>query len=304
MIPSQARFFVPGFGCSYLCEYEDAQGPPQFVLRFLRCNDSWSWTPNAPGVLFVLEAGRAEWLESAPARGKKKIESGWSTFDFAQWLILAAGQPIVVRSRSHLLKLAIVGFSEDDTEACAREYKLNRSDLANAFRLIRPMSNSVWISELCHRVIFERALAQRPQSVASHFCRQELMKEAYYQVHSTGPAQSGFVEPRLHELSPTMKKVLLFLETELHTPLTIERLSRAAALSPSALSRMFRRELARSPLKYVWERRLHDARLLLMTGRYRVSEVAAQVGFSDISSFSQAYSRMFGLPPSMSRAFD
>jgi transcriptional regulator GlxA family with amidase domain len=103
---------------------------------------------------------------------------------------------------------------------------------------------------------------------------------------------------RHHELSPELQKTLLFIENHLHQKLSISLLCKGAAMSESAMLRMFRNELGVSPMKHVWTRRLQDARLLLRTGRYRVSDVASFVGYSEIASFSQAFRREFGEPPS------
>jgi AraC-like DNA-binding protein len=300
MTEHQKTFLVPGFGCSYLREFEDNQNSPTFFLRFLRHEESFTWTPREPAALFLLEAGNARWQHADQPKSSKQA-SVWTPMNFGQWLVVPAQKPLVICSQSHLLKFAVIGFSADDSSGCASDYKIDQPEIEDVFQTVRSMHATVWTIELCHRIIFERALAHQPQSLASQFVRRELMKEAFYRHRAAQLQDPKSVVPRHHELSPAMQRVLLFVETELHTPINLERLAKAAALSESAVSRMFQRELGTSPVKYVWERRLHDARLLLFTGRYRVSEVADIVGFADISSFSQAFSRMFGEPPNASR---
>jgi len=48
----------------------------------------------------------------------------------------------------------------------------------------------------------------------------------------------------------------------------------------------------------VRERRLEEASLLIHTGRYAVSHVARIVGYENVSAFTQAFKRKYGVLPS------
>lgn len=291
---------VPGFGCTYISEAEDDSSAAPFLLRFVHRGDTLSFTPKKPTALFLLEAGRAK-LSSNPGAGAKNSTEAIS---FRDWIVLPPKQLIHLSAETLLVKVAALGFCHDDVSSCQASYGLLGKDLAALLQKKRTLSSTLWIQELFHRAIFERALAKQAHSFASRFCRQELIKEAFYQSFPAPKDHAALPAPRHHDLSPAMQRALLYLESHLHTPLGSTQLSRAAALSESALLRLFNRELGMTPMKYVWHRRLQDANLLLQTGRYRVSEVASLVGFADISSFSQAYTKLFGVPPSTSRRFD
>jgi transcriptional regulator GlxA family with amidase domain len=62
--------------------------------------------------------------------------------------------------------------------------------------------------------------------------------------------------------------------------------------------RAFKRELGCTPGEWWRTRRLDEAMLLLGTGRFTVSEVAAQVGYENPTSFSHAFALRFGRAPS------
>jgi AraC-like DNA-binding protein len=79
---------------------------------------------------------------------------------------------------------------------------------------------------------------------------------------------------------------------------TITRLAREAALSRSVFFERFRREVGASPMDYVLAWRMSLAKDLLRDGSATVAEVAAKVGYSTSSTFSVAFTRHVGLPPS------
>ena len=69
--------------------------------------------------------------------------------------------------------------------------------------------------------------------------------------------------------------------------------------SPSR--RLFRRALKVSPSAYYLRLRLERARTLLRYSHLGIAEIAAASGFADAPSFSHAFKRVFGTPPSRAR---
>lgn len=68
-------------------------------------------------------------------------------------------------------------------------------------------------------------------------------------------------------------------------------------LNYSYFSRMFRQAAGSSFSRYVYERRMQEARNRLGRGE-RVKDVAALVGYQEVKSFSRAFRRRFGVAPS------
>jgi AraC-like DNA-binding protein len=67
------------------------------------------------------------------------------------------------------------------------------------------------------------------------------------------------------------------------------------------LCRLFRMEYGISPLKYVHALRIDRAKLLLRDTTLNVSEIAAKIGFRDLSYFCQLFRKMTGHAPSTYR---
>jgi AraC-like DNA-binding protein len=70
-----------------------------------------------------------------------------------------------------------------------------------------------------------------------------------------------------------------------------------AQMSPSAYYQHFKSPTSLTPIQYLKQLRLLEARRLMVAEGANVTSVAYQVGYESISQFSREYSRMFGASP-------
>lgn len=68
-------------------------------------------------------------------------------------------------------------------------------------------------------------------------------------------------------------------------------------MSVSSLHYYFKEVTAMSPLQYLKQVRLQEARRLLLSETTEAAEAAFQVGYESPSQFSREYARLFGQPP-------
>jgi AraC-like DNA-binding protein len=78
---------------------------------------------------------------------------------------------------------------------------------------------------------------------------------------------------------------------------TVAQLSKEAALSRSVFFERFSRAVGVSPMEYLLAWRMALAKNLLRRKEGGMAEVAARVGYSSASTFSVAFTRYVGLPP-------
>jgi AraC-like DNA-binding protein len=90
------------------------------------------------------------------------------------------------------------------------------------------------------------------------------------------------------------------LRDEDHPP-TIAELAREIGISPFHFIRQFEALFGTTPHQYRIQVRLDRARELLATGRYTVTRVCMEVGFSSLGSFSTLFTRRLGETPSAFR---
>jgi AraC-like DNA-binding protein len=79
---------------------------------------------------------------------------------------------------------------------------------------------------------------------------------------------------------------------------TVTQLAQTAALSRSAFFERFTRTVGLPPIEYLLAWRMALAKALLRRGEFALTEVAERVGYGSASSFSTAFSRYVGQPPS------
>lgn len=79
--------------------------------------------------------------------------------------------------------------------------------------------------------------------------------------------------------------------------ITVEDLARAASVSSSYLTRLFRQQMETSPHDYLLRFRINHAKQLLMETDLSIGTIARQVGFSSESNFSYRFSHVCGLSP-------
>jgi AraC family transcriptional regulator len=84
-------------------------------------------------------------------------------------------------------------------------------------------------------------------------------------------------------------------------PLTLRELAEAASVSPSYLSRVFRRQYGCGPSAAIELVRLERARTMLARSNLTVSQVATACGFADPLYFSRRFRAAHGIAPSVYR---
>ena len=92
-------------------------------------------------------------------------------------------------------------------------------------------------------------------------------------------------------------RIVRRIEREPDAELTIERLAEEARLSPYHFLRVFEAIAGVTPHQYIRRMRLRDAAARLAASRMKISDVALDCGFGDVSNFNRAFRGEFGMSP-------
>lgn len=84
---------------------------------------------------------------------------------------------------------------------------------------------------------------------------------------------------------------------ELTTPIQIEDLARHSYMSKATLKRRFQQRYLKSPMHWVWEKRLERSSFLLRTTTLSIQEIAYSNGFENIPHFYRLFRRTYGMTP-------
>lgn len=92
-------------------------------------------------------------------------------------------------------------------------------------------------------------------------------------------------------------KVITWLKQHYTENVPMDDLAAKAHMSPSTFRQHFRAIAGMSPLQYLKNLRLQDARQLMLNENLDAGSAAVRVGYESASQFSREYSRLFGEPP-------
>jgi AraC-like DNA-binding protein len=105
--------------------------------------------------------------------------------------------------------------------------------------------------------------------------------------------QIGLADSRLSQVGRAMR----WMRENYNEAPRIEELARLSAMSVTSFHRHFRAVARMSPLQYLKQIRLQEARTRLLGGAADVSTVGLAVGYDSASQFSREYKRAYGAPP-------
>jgi len=100
---------------------------------------------------------------------------------------------------------------------------------------------------------------------------------------------------------PVMRRFERVLEANPDRPLYLPEVCRAVGVADRTLRNRCAEQLGMSPHRYLWLRRMHQARRALVQAdpaKATVTEVAVDSGFGELGRFAVAYRRLFGEKPS------
>ncbi|RPF47278.1 AraC family transcriptional regulator [Hydrogenoanaerobacterium saccharovorans] len=92
-----------------------------------------------------------------------------------------------------------------------------------------------------------------------------------------------------------------FIKTNYCANITVDDISKYVSVSPSHLSRMFKKQTGYSPYEYLLKVRLDNAKSLLKKTDKPVAEIAALTGFNSSSNFIYTFQSRTGISPNKFR---
>jgi AraC family transcriptional regulator of arabinose operon len=101
--------------------------------------------------------------------------------------------------------------------------------------------------------------------------------------------------------NPHLKKAVIFIENNYHNAITLEDIMKAASLSRSSLTQLFKQEVEMSPIEYVWHHRMVVAHKFLNFTNLPIKDVALRCGFKTVQHFSRKFEETYGTNPTTFR---
>lgn len=95
-----------------------------------------------------------------------------------------------------------------------------------------------------------------------------------------------------------IKKAIAFIEERYQDNITLDAIAKEVNISPYHLSRVFKAETGKTPFEFLADVKIQHAKRLLAGGKFSMTEISSQCGFSNASHFSVVFKKKTGLTPS------
>ena len=89
-----------------------------------------------------------------------------------------------------------------------------------------------------------------------------------------------------------------YMEQHFGEKITVKMLAELGYVSESGLTHKFVRELGVSPIEYLIEIRIQNAKKLLQRKNISMTEIAVECGFSSLAHFSSSFQKRLDISPS------
>ena len=99
------------------------------------------------------------------------------------------------------------------------------------------------------------------------------------------------------DISAMVREVKQYLNDNYMNDLSLQLISEKFFISPYHLSHFFKEKTGYSPMNFVNRRRIGEAQTLLIRTKASVTEIAGQVGFSNLNNFNIQFQKQVGMSP-------
>lgn len=177
-------------------------------------------------------------------------------------------------------------------------------------KFLRPVILNSAITQLC----FEKESKQKQSELIAsawmecvnsnygfEFQVQHLLSQLFLIIKQEKIKVSGSEEKRISQYNERVKLMLTYIQEHYGDNLTVKKIAESASVSESECMRCFRKVLGASPIAYLKTYRLQSAANLISSTQWKISYIAQDCGFSEMSYFSKSFREVYHCTPSQYR---
>jgi AraC-like DNA-binding protein len=139
---------------------------------------------------------------------------------------------------------------------------------------------------------------EHPERTSRLFTEQVMMTLLVYSAQAYGNMQASAAKVARGGLAPWQRKrATELLRARLDGDVTLSEVAAECGLSVSHFARSFKQTIGQTPHRWLLDRRVDEAKNLLMHSGMRLSEIALGCGFADQTSFTRAFKKAAGTSP-------
>lgn len=97
-------------------------------------------------------------------------------------------------------------------------------------------------------------------------------------------------------------KAIRYIRKNIDKQITVDELVDICCLSKDHFIRIFKKDMHTTPIKYINQKKIERAQLLLITGNKPVKDIAYDLSFENVYYFNRLFKRIIGMTPSEYRS--
>ncbi|GAB4179551.1 MAG: hypothetical protein Fur006_12900 [Coleofasciculaceae cyanobacterium] len=144
------------------------------------------------------------------------------------------------------------------------------------------------MAQMQQRILELEALHTERQRLEAAYCSMQEQKAL---------TQSDAAERFQFPEHPQLREIFAFIEANYYQSISLNEVAKAFDYSPSYLTSLVRRLTGQTVYQWIVERRMFQARRLLLDTHQTVHEVAEAVGYVDVGHFVKHFRQLHSLPP-------
>lgn len=140
-------------------------------------------------------------------------------------------------------------------------------------------------------------------AITTRLARQEMLKRwsASSSQASEELPKTNSTAPSIFPDHPKLKSVFHFIEAHYNQPISLTDVAQAAGYSPAYLTHLVQTHTGRTVKRWIIERRMAQARSLLINTAQTVNQIAEAVGYTDVSYFVRQFRQCHNASPQVWR---
>ncbi|MBH8552326.1 response regulator [Nostocaceae cyanobacterium CENA357] len=134
-------------------------------------------------------------------------------------------------------------------------------------------------------------------AIAARLEKQTALKQWYLNQHQSLKKSQSTDTATFYPTSSRLSKVFQYIEENYHQQINLSDVAQAVGYSHAYLTNLVKRQTQRSVHDWIVERRMTEARYLLINTDETVNRIATKVGYVDAGYFIRLFRQIHKLPP-------
>ncbi len=134
-------------------------------------------------------------------------------------------------------------------------------------------------------------------AIAARLEKQTALKQWYLNQHQSLKKSQSTDTTTFYPTSSRLSKVFEYIEENYHQQINLSDVAQAVGYSHAYLTNLVKRQTKRSVHDWIVERRMTEARYLLINTDETVNRIATEVGYVDAGYFIRLFRQIHKLPP-------